>query len=106
MMHAAAKGTAPVLIIPLMLPKMPVFVMSATRRALVDTGEHLSPKKMPERMAPPVRAGLMPRALPMVMHITPIVATLPNDVPVRKDIKEFMRNAAMRNHEGLTIPKA
>ena len=94
------KGTRALLIILAMLSKKSVFVMSAISSALVDTGEHLSPKKIPDITAPPVSTGESPSAFPAVIEITPMVAALPNDVPVRNDTSELMMNAAGRNQEG------
>ena len=55
-------------------------------------GEQRSPKKLPERMAPPVRAGFRPAALDMSIQMTPMVLAVPKEVPVRKDIREHSRN--------------
>ena len=99
-------GSIDVFIIPGMLSTTFVFVRSATRSALVETGEHLSPKNMPESTAPPESIGLMPMAFAIVIQITPIVAALPNDVPVRKEINELMTKTAARNHWDLIIGRA
>ena len=78
-----------------------VFVRSATKRALVDTGEHLSPKKIPESIAPPENIGFTPIAFESVIHMMPMVAALPKEVPVKKEISEFIRKTAAKNHPGL-----
>ena len=78
-----------------------VFVRSATKSALVDTGEHLSPKKMPESIAPPENTGFTPMAFASVMQMTPMVAAVPKEVPVKNEISEFIRKTAAKNQLGL-----
>ena len=63
-------------------------VSSLTRRALVETGEHRSPKRTPESIAPPVRMGFAPIVIPIVTQITPIVAAEPKDVPIRNETRQ------------------
>ena len=98
--NESMNGITDVLTIPGILLLTSVFVRSATSSALVDTGEHLSPKNTPERIAPPASIGFIPIASDIVMHMTPTVAALPNDVPVRKDMSELTMNTAPRNHSG------
>jgi len=74
--------------------------MDATRSALVDTGEHLSPKNMPDNTAPPVKTGLTFIAAPKDAQITPIVAALPKDVPVSIDIPLFNKKVIRRKTDG------
>ena len=81
-------------------PFTSVFVRSETRSALVETGEHLSPKNTPDSTAPPASTGLIPMDSAIVMDITPTVAALPKEVPVRKDIRQLIRKTAPRNHSG------
>ena len=64
------------------LSKSFVPVMSAISMALVDSGEHRSPTKIPDKIAPPVIHGLMPMVLAMVMQTTPIVAEVPKVLDV------------------------
>ena len=70
----------------------------------MDTGEHRSPKNTPERIAPPVRISLHPIAFAMVMQITPMVAAVPNAVPVRTDTRQFKRNAIKIITDGFISP--
>jgi hypothetical protein len=76
-------------------------VIPATSNALVDTGEHLSPKKAPDNTAPPVSIGLTPIVEPMEAQITPIVAEVPNDVPVRTESPLLRRKVIRRKMDGL-----
>ena len=78
-----------------------VLVKPATNKALVDIGEQRSPKYMPEREAPPSRAGSIPMILPIVMQMTPIVAIVPKDVPVRNDTKQFRRKVMSKKTLGI-----
>ena len=55
---------------------------------------------MPERIAPPSQNGESPIAEAMDMVITPIVAPVPNEVPVSTEIRQFNRNAISRNTDG------
>ena len=54
----------------------------------------------------PTYQEYMPMAFAIVIQITPIVAALPNDVPVRKEINELMTKTAARNHWDLIIGRA
>ena len=101
-----ANGKKDVLIISGMLSMTFVFVRSATRRALVDTGEHRSPKNMPERIAPPESMGFTSMAFAIVIHITPVVAAVPKDVPVRKEIKELTMKTIARKDDGFMNGRA
>ena len=75
-------------------------MIPATSRALVDTGEHLSPKKAPDKTAPPVSIGLTPIVEPMEAQITPIVAEVPKDVPVRTESPLLRRKVIRRKTDG------
>ncbi len=94
------KGIAVVFNILLIFEKMFVFVIVATRSALVETGEHLSPKYAPATMAPPVSKGETPRVCAIVLHITPIVAAVPKAVPVRKDKRQLSKKVISKNIDG------
>ena len=72
-------------------------------KALVETGEHLSPKYAPEMIAPPIIAGLILRASATVMHIVPIVADVPNAVPVRNETKQLSKNESTTKKLGCII---
>ncbi len=85
-----------------MFPITVVRVMVATRRALVETGDMRSPTYAPERMAPPMSTGSTPIVTPIVMQITPMVAAVPNDVPVSSESRALSRNAARIIVRGLT----
>jgi hypothetical protein len=76
-------------------------VIPATSNALVDTGEHPSPKKAPDKTAPPVSIGLTPIVEPMEAQITPIVAEVPKDVPVRTESPLLRRKVIRRKTDGL-----
>ena len=76
------------------LSKTLVLVSVATSAALDDMGEQRSPKKLPERMAPPMRAGLTPMAVPMAMQMTPMVAAVPNELPMSIDMPQHKRKVA------------
>ena len=79
---------------------MLVSVSSDTRRALVETGEQRSPKKIPERIAPPQSHGDTERTDPIVAQTTPTVAAVPNEVPVSTETSEFKRNTIRRKNDG------
>lgn len=97
-------GTMAVLTIRRILSKIFVWVSSETSSALVDTGEHRSPKNTPERIAPPVRISLHPIAFCHAQQITPMVAAVPNAVPVRTDTRQFKRNAIKIITDGFISP--
>ena len=61
---------------------------------------------MPETMAPAMITGSAPTAWPIDMNTTPMMLTVPNDVPVRKDMSALHQKARMRSHSGLTMPAA
>ena len=66
-----------------------VFVRVATSSADVDMGEDLSPKKHPDKIAPPLIIGLKPMAFDMDMEIMPAVDAVPKLVPVKKEMAEL-----------------
>ena len=70
-------------------------VSSLTSSALVDMGDALLPKYAPNTMAPPRITESAPSTEPEVMLITPIVAAVPNTVPVSIETPIF--RAAMTN---------
>ena len=74
--------------------------MDATRSALVETGEHLSPKYTPDNIAPPVKRGSTFITAPIEAQITPIVAAVPKEVPVNMDIPLFSRKTIRRKTDG------
>lgn len=96
MTHVKILGTTAVLTMRRQFVKISVFVMAATRRALVDMGEQRSPKYEPAMMAPPEYIGGIFMLLAIVMQITPMVAAVPKDVPVRADTRAHSRNDARR----------
>ena len=57
---------------------------------------------MPERIAPPIQNGSSSIARPIAIQITPIVAPVPKEVPVRIDTIQLRRNAITRNADGDT----
>ena len=65
--------------------------MEQTSWAREDIGEHRSPKKPPERIAPPRSSGLTPAVCPTSIQITPMVLNVPKEVPVRKDMTEHSK---------------
>lgn len=77
-----------------------VFVIAATNKALVETGEQRSPKKTPERIAPPVSTGETPIAVPIAAQITPIVAAVPKEVPVSTERPQLSRKLISRKTPG------
>ena len=89
-----------------MLRYISVCVSSETRSALVETGEHLSPKYEPPKTAPPIITGSMPNDFAIVMQMTPIVADVPKAVPVKKDIAQHRRKVSITNISGLIIKEA
>ena len=93
-------GTVDDRIICRILEKISVPVVSATKSALVETGEQRSPKKAPDRTAPPISRISTPSALPIAEQITPIVAAVPNEVPVRYETAQHRINARGRNAAG------
>jgi len=82
---------------------MSVLVKLLTKSALVDMNEQRSPKNTPDKIAPPVKIGLIPIALDMVMQIIPKVAADPNAVPVRKEIKQHSKKVTRINTDGVII---
>ena len=86
------KGINAVFSIVLIFVKISVLVSSQIRFAPDDIGEQRSPKKMPERIAPPVYITGMRILLAKVMQITPIVAALPKAVPIRNDTTQHSTN--------------
>ena len=85
---------------------MSVLVRLHISWALDDMGEQRSPKKLPERMAPPVRRGLRPAALEMSIQMTPMVLAVPKEVPVRKDMAEHRRKVQSTKYLGFIRPTA
>ena len=94
------KGTRADFIMEGMLSYTVVPVREATKRTLVDTGEHRSPKKAPERMDPPRSKGEMPRAFPMAAQMTPMVEAVPKEVPVRKETRALSKKAMGKKMAG------
>lgn len=68
--------------------------------ALVDTGEQRSPKKAPDKTAPPASTGDTPMEAAAVMHTAPIVAAAPKDVPMSADTALSSRNDVMTSVPG------
>lgn len=64
-------------------------VRVATKRADVDIGDDLSPKKQPDKIAPPQTTGLKFMALEIDMEIIPAVDAVPKLVPVKKEMAEL-----------------
>ena len=62
--------------------------------------EILSPKYAPEIMAPAIHPSSKPRARPMPMRATPMVATVVHDDPVSSETTAQMMHEAMRNIDG------
>ena len=79
---------------------MSVLVMVLTKRALVETGEQRSPYKAPARMAPPVQKILISMAEAMLAQITPIVAAVPKEVPVRVETTAHRINVSNIKTDG------
>mgnify|MGYP007066589739 CR=1 FL=1 len=70
----------------------------------MDTGEHRSPKKIPDTTAPPVNSGFTPMADPMVIQTTPMVAAVPKDVPVSTETAQFNKKLSSKKPEGWISP--
>lgn len=68
--------------------------------ALVDTGEQRSPKKTPDKTAPPASTDDTPMEAAAVMHTAPIVAAAPKDVPMSADTALASRNDVMTSVPG------
>ena len=90
--QVTAKGTAAVRSMRRMFWNTSVPVSSATSRALVDTGEHRSPKKMPDKMAPPVKNSLTPMARHSAVSI-----------PIRTKMMRMFRMVRMPSSDILRI---
>ncbi len=116
-MQDAAKGTAAVRTMARKFSPKPVCVTTRTSKALVESGEQRSPKYAPESTAPPQTNASAPIEFASVMHTTPIVAAVPNAVPVRNDITPHSKNVAsgatcgLKNGEAImticaTVPAA
>ena len=100
--NASANGTAAERSIARKLPGRSVRVRVLTSRALVDMGEQRSPKYAPASTAPPASSSFAPMERAMVMHTTPMVAEVPNDVPVRNDMRPHSRKMASGAAAGTT----
>ena len=68
-----------------------------------ESGDILSPKYAPERMAPAVHPSLKPSAFPIPIRATPMVATVVHELPVITETMALMRQLVMRNTWGLMI---
>ena len=66
----------------------------------MDTGEQRSPKKTPDKTAPPASTGDTPMEAAAVMHTAPIVAAAPKDVPMSADTALVSRNDVMTSVPG------
>ena len=84
-----------------MFLKISVLVSSDIRSALVETGEHLSPKSEPASIAPPTITGFIPIDFAIVIHITPIVAEVPKDVPIRNETRQLSKNVISTKISGV-----
>src|SRR4051812_17522138 len=84
-----------------------VLVIFATRFALDDIGEHLSPKYAPAIIAPPRTFTFTPPVLPITIKAMPTVPIVPKEVPIKNEIKLEIKKADKMNNFGFKnlIPK-
>ena len=101
MRQVSAKGTAAVFAILSTFFVTSVFVRPATRRAEPLIGLMRSPKKEPARIAPPARTLSAPIADAIVMQMTPIVAAVPVEVPMRVDMRQQTRKVMRMKMPGV-----
>ena len=99
-MQVSTIGMADERIIFLMFFIRSVPVMAATRLALEEIGEHLSPQKAPARTAPAVIGTLTPPLRARIIITTPIVPAVPKELPRMRAIKQVMRKAHRIKREG------
>ena len=83
-----------------MFSKISVFVRAETNNALVETGEHLSPKKAPDKTAPPTKLISIPMLVAKTPQMPPIVAAVPKAVPVSMDTQQFNKNVITKKLAG------
>lgn len=83
--------------------KMGTRAVEAARTVVSLMSDTLSPKYAPDIMAPAIQPSSKPRARPMPIRATPMVATVVHDEPVRSDMTAQMMHAAMRNIDGWRI---
>ena len=74
--------------------------MAGARLVVSDSGESLSPKYAPAKIAPAVGPRGIPIPVAMPMRASPMVPMVPHDEPVASDVIEHIRTAAIRNIEG------
>ena len=79
----------------------PVWEAAAARLVESDRGENLSPQHAPDRMAPAVRAGLMPMVSPMAMKAMPRVADTVQAEPREMATMEHRMHTKGRNISGV-----
>ena len=103
--HASTNGTNDERTIAGMFLGTLVPVNVATSSELVETGEHRSPKYDPERTAPPVSKMGTPALVAMNAQIVPMVTAVPNEVPVRNDMRQHSRNVASKTTGPEHIPE-
>ena len=77
--------------------------MAGARLVVSDRGDILSPKYAPDRMAPAVIPGFMPRPKPMPIRATPMVPMVPQEEPVAREVMEQIRTQAMKKMAGCMI---
>jgi len=92
-MTVTTNGTAPVTIIFFTLEYKSVSVTAATKMALDETGEHLSPKNEPEMIAPAAALVLTPPPFASTMSTTPMVPMVPKLVPRANETRHDNKNA-------------
>lgn len=80
---------------------MLVFVTVATKCALEDIGEFLSPTYAPLMIAPTSGAMDIFPVLAMIMRMIPMVPTVPNDVPNKKETSVLNKKANSMNNPGI-----
>ena len=81
------------------------FVKLQSKSKLDESGEVLSPKYAPEKIAPPNIPKLIPAAFPIIIRGIPTALTVPKEVPISIDIKLVIKNAHNINKLGFTYFK-
>ena len=81
--------------------KRSALAIEEARTVVSDMGDILSPKYAPEMMAPALKAGGMPMALPTPNRAMPMVAMVVHDVPVMTEMSDEMMQAHGRKNIGV-----
>ena len=74
--------------------------IAGARLVVSESGDILSPKYAPEIIAPAANGAGIPRPIAIPIRASPIVPTVPHEVPVASEVIEQISTAAIRNTDG------